>query len=60
MLFSIDITRSLTRLKSVFVSLHKDYTLAARALMVIAKKWNGSVSPSWPDVKDYTLDLKKS
>ena len=42
--------RSLTRLKSVFVPLHKAYTLADRALMVGAEHLNDFVNPSWPDV----------
>ena len=43
--FSIDITRSLTRLKSVFVKFRKDYTVGYRANAVGSKSWNDFVSP---------------
>ena len=44
--FSINITRSLTRLKSVFVSLWKDYAAAPRTTIVGSKNWNDFFSPA--------------
>ena len=44
--FAINIMRSLTRLKYVFVSLWKDYTAAPRNTIVGTKQWNDFFSPS--------------
>ena len=46
---SINITRSLTRLKSVFVSLRKNYALAPRVSMLSLKTWNAFFSPATPE-----------
>ena len=43
--FSINISRSLTRLKSVFVSLWKNYATAPRSSIVASKIWNDFFSP---------------
>ena len=43
---SINITRSLTRLKSVFVSLRRNYALAPRVSMLSLKTWNDFFSPA--------------
>ncbi|MFM7986885.1 MAG: hypothetical protein ACKPKO_46985, partial [Candidatus Fonsibacter sp.] len=44
--FSINISRSLTRLKSVFVSLWKNYTVSPRTTVVASKIWNDFFSPA--------------
>ena len=45
-IYLVNIIISPTRLKSVSVKLHNEYTLAARALMVCAKRWNDVVGLS--------------
>ena len=45
--FSINITRSLTRLKSVFVSFWKDYSKAPRNGVTGSKVWNDFFSPAF-------------
>ena len=58
--FSIGITRSLTRLKSVFVTFRKDYTVGYRANAVGSKSWNDFVSPMWPDVRNNIVNYGKN
>ena len=49
--FSINITRSLTRLKYVCLSLWKDYAAAPRTTIVGSRQWNGFYSPSASDTE---------
>ena len=58
--FSIGITRSLTRLKSVFVTFRKDYTVGYRANAVGSKSWNDFVSPMWPDVRNHIVNYNQN
>ena len=53
----VSLTRSLTRLKAVYVSLLKGYAAGSggRERMVAAKPWNDFFSPMSPDVDDGTL-----
>ena len=59
---SINITRSLTRLKSVFVSFWTDYAADPRDSLVTLKKWNDFFSPTAPEtinsVNTYNIDGK--
>ena len=50
----INVSRALTRLKSVFVTLHKDYT-GDRATKLGRKAWNDFFSPMSRDNSDATL-----
>ena len=58
--FSINIAWSLTRLKSVFGSLHKDYAANPREFITGSKNWNGIFFPSSYDrgnfVNSYSPD----
>ena len=47
---SVTVSRSLARLTSIFASVPEDYTLAVRALMAGAKKWNDCCSPTCNEV----------
>jgi hypothetical protein len=53
----VSLTRSLTRLKAVYVSLLKGYAAGSggRERMVASKPWNDFFSPMSPDVDDGTL-----
>lgn len=50
----INVSRALTRLKSVFVTLHKDYG-GHRATLLGRKAWNDFFSPMSPDNHDGSL-----
>ncbi len=50
----VNVSRALTRLKSVFVTLHKDHT-GARATLIGRKAWNDFFSPMSPNNTDGTL-----
>ena len=43
----INVSRALTRLKGVFVTLHKDYTHSSRAALLGRKQWNDFFSPAF-------------
>ena len=52
----INVSRALTRLKSVFVTLHKDCTAAVgRDVLLGRKQWNDFFSPLSPDNRDGKL-----
>jgi hypothetical protein len=55
----INVSRALTRLKSVFVTLHKDHT-GDRATLIGRKTWNDFFSPMSPDNHDGTLSHNQS
>ena len=52
----INVSRALTRLKSVFVTLHKDYD-QGRGLLSGRKLWNDFVSPGYIENLDGILEL---
>lgn len=52
----VSLTRSLTRLKSVFYSLIKDYAEPGRASMATSKPWNDFFSPMSPNVTNGILN----
>ena len=43
----INVSRALTRLKGVFVTLHKDYTHSSRTALLGRKPWNDFFSPAF-------------
>ena len=43
----INVSRALTRLKGVFVTLHKDYTYSSRVPLLGRKPWNDFFSPAF-------------
>ncbi len=52
----INVSRALTRLKRVFVTLHKDYTAGVgRDALLGRKPWNEFFSPMSPDNRDGKL-----
>ena len=51
----INVSRALTRLKGVFVTLAKDYTVADRLTLLGRKPWNDFFSPMSPDNSDGSL-----
>ena len=51
----INVSRALTRLKGVFVTLHKDYTATNRLALLGRKPWNDFFSPMSPENKDGQL-----
>ena len=55
----VSLTRSLTRLKSVFYSLIKDYTATGRAQMATSKPWNDFFSPMSPNVTNGILNYNE-